>query len=88
MYNNADYFILILKYYWLGFVTKLSYKSCFTILVNFDIIFMPLISSTIFYQYNSISILLAKNLEIEFQNGIKIYKDKKIVKAITCFANE
>lgn len=44
----------------------------------------------IFYEYNSISILLAEDLlEMELLSSkLKIYKNKDAVKAITCLVNE
>lgn len=51
--------------------------------------FMRPILLTIFYEYNSISILLAGDLETELLNsGLKIYGNKDVVKVITCLVNE
>ena len=42
----------------------------------------------IFYDRNDISIWPAKDLEIKLSNGIKIYKDKEAVNAITRLVDE
>lgn len=57
MYNNANHTIKISMHQQFGFIIKLLYKSCFTILINLNRISIPSISAIIFYNCNSISIL-------------------------------
>lgn len=49
---------------------------------------MPLALSIILRTCNSIIVSLAESLKREFQNCIKIYRNKKVVKAITYLVNK
>lgn len=86
--NNANHAIKISTHNRLGCVTELPYKNCFATSADLDIASTPPILSTIFYDCNGISILLAKDLKIELLNGIKIYGNKEAVDAITRLINE
>lgn len=88
MRNNADHAIRIFTHYQLRYITKLPYEDCFVTSADFDAAFTPISSSTIFYKYNSISILPAKDLETELPNDIKIYRDKKTVNINTCLVSK
>ena len=86
--NNTNYIIKILLYHRLGCITKLPHENCFATLADLDIVSMLPTLLTIFYDRNGISIPPTGDLETKLPNGIKIYKDKQAVDAITCLVNE
>lgn len=81
--NDIGYTIKIPLHHQLGCVTKLPYKSYFATSINLDVVSKPLISPTIFHDYNGISIPSAEDMETELLNSIKIYRDKEAVDMIT-----
>lgn len=81
--NNVDRVIKIPLYYWLGCVTELPYEKYFAILADLDVASTPPTLPAIFHNRNGISILPAGDLETKLPNGIKIYRDKEIIDAIT-----
>lgn len=83
VHNNTDHAIKISLFYRLGCVTELPYKNYFAISANLDIASILPTLPTIFYDRNGISIALAGDLETKLSNGIKIYKNKQAVDAIT-----
>lgn len=86
--NNADHVIKIVLYYRLNRITELPYENCFTISADLDVAFISLTLPTISPNCNDISIPIAKDLEIELLNGIKIYGDKETVDTITYLVDE
>lgn len=85
--NNADHVIKIPKHYQLDCITKVPYESQFIISKDNAAFILPVLP-IMFYYYNDISILLAKNLEMELANGINIYRNEKTINAITCLVNK
>lgn len=81
--NNADYAIKIPLYHQLGCVIELPYKSCFTTSADLNTASTSLILLAIIHDQNGIFIKLAKDLEIELSNDIKIYGNKKAIDTIT-----
>lgn len=88
VHNNADHVIKILTHHRLSYVIKLPDKSSFVTSTNLNAASIPRILPTIFHDHNGISIPPAKDLEMEFPNGIKIYRDKEVVDKITRLVNE
>lgn len=68
---------------------EVVYKNGFVMLIDHKTAITLLILSFLFYKQNDITILPANiSLEMEFPNGIKIYKDKEAVEQITHLVNE
>ena len=86
--NEAGRAIKIPLHHRLGYVTELPYESCFATLADLDVASTPPTSSTIFHDCNGISIPPAREMETELANGIKIYRDREAVDAITRLVND
>lgn len=77
------------RFYKLRCVTEVHYKNYFAILVDHKAVATTFILSFLLHKYNDITILPTNiRLETELPNGIKIYKDKKVVKQIINLVNK